>query len=147
MSSVILSTRDTNGKYVKMAVTVAILTCLLGIAIMVAGFFLMGESDEGVLIICPLIGAVMILEGIFTGIIRKRIAESYADIYDERIVGTGIQNLSVLDFNFRFDQIINISTENANIYIYTNSGKYQIVSNKETAMSVFNYYHTNKKID
>lgn len=144
MNNVILSTRYSNDSYKNMATSVAVLTCLLGIAVAIGGFFLMSQSDEGVLILGPILGAIMIVEGIITGTIRNRFAETYVDCYEDKMVGQGIQNLGVLAFSFKFNQIVNVSVDGINIYIHTNSGKYQIISDKETAMRVFDYYHENK---
>ena len=143
MDGVIISTKNTNSGYRQMFISIAVMSCLLGVAIVIGGLFLMSQSDESSLIILPIIGAAVISEGIISGIIRNKFSQSYVECYSDKMVGQGIRGLDVLMFNLEFDEITNVSVDGINIYIQTKSGKYQVISDKETAVQVFNYYYEN----
>ena len=66
---------------------------------------------------------------------------TYVDVYKDRLVGKGIQNFSSLDFNIKITELNNISVEKGFwLHINTTSGKYKVMTNKDTAAKVYNYY-------
>ncbi|MDD7653018.1 MAG: hypothetical protein SOY32_05320 [Candidatus Faecousia sp.] len=68
-------------------------------------------------------------------------ATSYADVYEDRIVGKGIQQLFVREFNLDYGQITDISCTGGRLYISTPGGKYKIITNAAKAKEVFDYYN------
>ena len=67
--------------------------------------------------------------------------QTYFDVYADRFIGKGMQNFSLLSFNIKFEEINNISIEKAFwIHIHTSGGTYKIMTDKNTATKVFNYY-------
>lgn len=140
MNDVIISTKNTNTKYKNTGIVCAVLMCVLGFLILCGYFFLRSHSSDDTLIAVLLLGLFFIGDGIITATLRYINASSYVDIYSDRLVGKGIQNFSPLDFNLKFEQIGNISVEGIWIHIHTNSGTYKVMTDKNTATEIFNYY-------
>ncbi len=68
-------------------------------------------------------------------------AMSYADVYEDKIVGKGMEKLNLRDFHLDYSQITDISYSGLNLYISTVGGKYKIITNAVKAKEVFNYYN------
>lgn len=145
MNGEIISTRNTNTKYKNTGIICAILMSVLGLAIIGGYCYLSEHSSDDSLIWVLLFGLFLFADGIITTTFRNINASSYVDIYQDRFIGKGIQNLSPLNFNLRIEDIINVSTEGIWLHIHTNSGKYKVMTNESTAMRIFNYYHGLKK--
>ena len=88
-----------------------------------------------------LLGLVLIGDGMVMTAIHCVNGLTYVDVYEDKFVGKGIQNLNLLDFNIKIEQISNISVQGFWIHIHTNSGVYKIMTDKKTATEVFNYYN------
>ncbi len=68
--------------------------------------------------------------------------QSFMEIYDGYVKGKGVtHNIHIEEFNFKIKDINAITIRNENIYLHTNSGKYMIVSDGETAKKVMGYYY------
>lgn len=71
------------------------------------------------------------------------ICRSYVDVYEDRLVGRGIQNgYQLLDFDLSYDKITNITCSGIHLFIHTPGGKYKIVTNVQTAGEVFQFFHS-----
>lgn len=141
MNNVIISTKNTNTKYKNTGIACAVLMCVLGFLVLCGYFFLSSHSSDDTLIVVLLLGIFLIGDGIITATLRYINASSYVDIYQDRVIGKGIQNFSPLDFNLKFEQIDNVSVEGIWVYIHTNSGNYKVMTDKKTATEIFNYYN------
>ena len=64
---------------------------------------------------------------------------TYVDVYDDRFVGKGIQDMSVLGFNIKLEEINNVAIEGYWLHIQTSSAVYKVMTNNSTAEKVFNY--------
>ena len=60
-------------------------------------------------------------------------------MYDDRFVGKGIQDMSILGFNIKLEEINNVAIEGYWLHIQTSSGVYKVMTNNSTAEKVFNY--------
>lgn len=69
---------------------------------------------------------------------------SFADVYSSKIVGKGLQQFVVKDFDLNFSQVTDISCTGRFLNINTPAGKYKIVTNANRAKEVFDYYNTRK---
>ena len=140
MDNVIISTKNTNTKYKNTGIARAVLICLVGILILCGCFFLDSHSSGGSLTVLLLLGLFLFCDGIITAILRFINASSYVDIYSDRLVGRGIRNFSPLDFNLKSVQVTGISVVGIRIHIHTAAGTYKIMTNKETAAKIAEYY-------
>ena len=81
--------------------------------------------------------------------------KTYADVYQERIVGKGIQKIALQSFDLRFDQIVDISRskgflniESGNsvfLMVNTAGGSYKIVTKPDRANEIVEFYRKNKR--
>lgn len=140
MDKVIISTKNTNTKYKNTGITRAVLICLVGILIVCGCFFLDSHSSGGSLTMLLLLGLFLFCDGIITAVLRFINASSYVDIYSDRLVGRGIRNFSPLDFNLKSVQVTGISVVGIRIHIHTAAGTYKIMTNKEIAAKIAEYY-------
>lgn len=140
MDNVIISTKNTNTKYKNTGIASAVLICLVGILIVCGCFFLDSHSSGGSLTVLLLLGLFLFCDGIITAVLRFINASSYVDIYSDRLVGRGIRNFSPLDFNLKSVQVTGISVVGIRIHIHTAAGTYKIMTNKETAAKIAEYY-------
>lgn len=75
---------------------------------------------------------------------------SYADVYQDRIAGKGMQTLMLKDFDLRFDQIVNISQNNGflsagtekNVFLEINTvgGNYKIRTTADCAREIMEFF-------
>lgn len=80
--------------------------------------------------------------------------KSHADVYQDRIVGKGIQKIALQDFDLRLDQIVDISQtkgflnvgkdKNTFLVINTASGGYKISTTVDCASQIMEFYRKNK---
>lgn len=140
MDNVIISTKNTNTKYKNTGIARAVLIYLVGILIVCGCFFLDSHSSGGSLTVPLLLGLFLFCDGIITAVLRFINASSYVDIYSDRLVGRGIRNFSPLDFNLKSVQVTGISVVGIRIHIHTAAGTYKIMTNKETAAKIAEYY-------
>ena len=140
MDNVIISTKNTNTKYKNMGIICAVLICLVGILIICGCFFLDSPSSVGSLPVLLLPGLFLLCGGIITAVLSRINASSYVDIYSDRLVGRGIRNFSPLDFNLKSAQVTGISVGGIRIHIHTAAGTYKVMTNKETAAKIAEYY-------
>ncbi len=68
-------------------------------------------------------------------------AMSYADVYEDKIVGKGLEKFNLRDFHLDYSQITDVSYSGLNLFISTTSGKYKIITNAVKAKQVFDYYN------
>lgn len=164
MNNPILTTRKTsNGKFIKDRIGIVI-----GI---VVGFFIsryffnMAEKAEelwrfsdardirsaGVSLIIAII-VISALEFVY----YYMQFQTYADVYQDRIVGKGMEKIVMQSsFDLRFDQIVDISQNNGFLnvgsgksvflVIKTAGGSYQISTTSDRAKEIMEFYRKNKR--
>lgn len=140
MNNMVMSTKNTTDKRKKAGIVSSALTILIGIFV-VAFYIYANEhtySDSVILIL--LLGLFFIGDGIIMIAIHCVNGSTYLDVYKDRFVGKGIQNLNALNFNIKIEDINNISIEGVWLHIQTSSGTYKVMTDKNTATNVFNYY-------
>lgn len=141
MNRIVMTTKKTN-------IVFLVISLLTSLAFVFLGVFLMDLSDQtwgqnaATLKTTAIIAWVMSLIYLLVDI---SFATSYADVYEDRIVGKGIQQLVVRDFNLDYGQITDISCTGRNLYISTPGGKYKIITNAPKAKEVFDYYNQTVK--
>lgn len=139
MNSVILSTKNTTGKYKIQSMTCNIIIAVLGILVM--SFYVVLRSHySGLIVISG--GAALLFESIISGFSTLELSASYIEIYDDCVRGKAVYDSCLLDFKLNFSQITNVTTEGIFIRIHTNSGTYKIASDKETSKKVFEFFNS-----
>ena len=79
------------------------------------------------------------------------VSRTYADLYPNRIVGSGMQGIQTKSFNLRFDQIVGISVSQgflnleanpgAFLIVNTSAGDYKVITTKARANEMVEYYN------
>lgn len=96
------------------------------------------------------IAAAFFLLGLLSALYHTMISRTYADVFMDRIVGSGMQGIQTKSFILRFNQISGISTSKGilNIetgacvflVINTSSGNYKVITTEERANSIIEHY-------
>lgn len=82
------------------------------------------------------------------------IATTVAELYDDKIVGKGLQKIMLKDFHLRFEQITEIATtkgvlmETATcvfLAINTASGEYKVLATPEAAAKIRDHFNATRK--
>ena len=87
----------------------------------------------------------MCIFAIVNFLIKLSFSTSYANVYADKIIGKGIQQFVIKDFNLNYKQIIDISYTGRAIRISTAGGEYKIISNTQKAKEIFDYYNQIKE--
>lgn len=140
MNNMVMSTKNTTATRRNTGIVAAVVTIVMGI--LVVAFYIYANehtSSDGV-ILCLLLGLFLICDGIIMTAIHCINGSTYVDVYKDRFIGKGIQNLNALNFNIKLEEINNISVEGFWLHIQTSSGTYKVMTDKDTATKIFNYY-------
>ena len=141
MGNIVMSTKKTAAAYKNIMIVLSIISMILGIlSIAFYSVAIERTSNKGVIILL-ILAVFFIVEGIITFVKNYISGLTYVDVYKDRFIGRGIQNLSVLNFNIKNEEINNISIAKGFwLHIQTNSGTYKVMTNDKTAAKIFNYY-------
>ncbi len=141
MNNVIMSTKNSATTYKNVCIVLAVVSIVMGIVVLCFYGFLIENYESNGTILLLLIGLYFVIDGIIKFVKNYVSGQTYLDVYADRFIGSGMRNFSVLSFNIKFEEINNISIEKAFwLNIQTNGGTYKIMTNKDTATKVFNYY-------
>lgn len=138
MNQPILTTKGTNKAYL-------ITNLLPNFFIIALGFFLIDKGEEmwwkaADYNYAALIAFAIALISTFIDVYHST---CFAEVYSDKIVGKGIQNFQVVDFNFTYEQITNITYTGPKLYIEIVGSKYKIITNEKTSKEIFDYYTQN----
>ena len=111
----------------------------IGIFVVALCFCADGYTNLNDAIILLLMGFLIIGYGTIMAVKSYINTLTYVDVYDDRFVGKGIQDMSVLGFNIKLEEINNVAIEGYWLHIQTSSGVYKVMTNNSTAEMVFNY--------
>lgn len=75
---------------------------------------------------------------------KLMVSSTFANIYSNKIVGKGLQQLTVKDFDLSFMQVTDISCTGRFLDINTAAGKYKVVTSANLAKEIFHYYNAMK---
>lgn len=139
MKNIVLSTRNTTNARKKVTMALSAMLILLGIFIVILCFCSVGHINFYDAILLLLIGFLIIGYGTIKAVKSYITALTYLDVYDDRFIGKGIQNMSVLGFNIKLEEINNVAIERYWLHIQTSSGVYKVMTDNSTAAKVFNY--------
>ena len=139
MKNIVLSTRNTTYARKKVRMTLSAMLILLGIFVVALCFWADGYTNLHDAIILLLIGFLIIGYGTIMAVKSYITALTYLDVYDDRFIGKGIQDMSVLNFNIKLKEINNVAIERYWLHIQTSSGVYKVMTDNSTAAKVFNY--------
>lgn len=95
-------------------------------------------------------GIVCLLLGVLSACYHVMVSRTYADIFEDRISGSGMQGIQNKSFSLRFDQIVGVSVSKgflnleagggAFLIINTSAGDYKIITTAERANEIAEYY-------
>lgn len=142
MNRIVMTTKKTNLAFL----VSSLISSLLFVGV---GIYLMNLSDQtwGQNAATLQTGAVTIwIVTLVYTLVEISFATSYADVYEDRIVGKGIQQFFVREFNLDYGQITDVSCTGGRLFISTPGGKYKIITNVAKAKEVFDYYNQAIKI-
>lgn len=137
MNRIVMTTKKTNLAFL----VSSLISSLLFVGV---GIYLMNLSDQtwGQNAATLQTGAVTIwIVTLVYTLVEISFATSYADVYEDRIVGKGIQQFFVREFNLDYGQITDVSCTGGRLFISTPGGKYKIITNVAKAKEVFDYYN------
>ena len=87
-----------------------------------------------------LVYAIFFIPDIFI-ILELLNCRAYVNVYEDRMEGRGIQGFyHIMDFNLKYDKIVNVSREKACLFIHTSNGKYKIYTDFKTGKQIFDYF-------
>lgn len=139
MKNIVLSTRNTTYTRKKVTMALSAMLIIFGIFIVILCFCAVGYTSLNDAILLLLIGFLTIGYGTIMAVKSYITALTYLDVYDDRFIGKGIQDMSVLGFNIKLEEINNVAIERYWLHIQTSSGVYKIMTDNSTAAKVFNY--------
>ncbi len=139
MKNIVISTRNTTDTRKKVTMVLSAMLILLGIFVVALCFCADENTNLHDAIVLLLIGFLIIGYGIIMAVKNYINTLTYVDVYDDRIIGKGIQDMSVLGFNIKLKEINNVAIEGYWLHIQTSSGVYKVMTNNSTAAKVFNY--------
>lgn len=140
MSNIVMSTKRTNTARKNAGIVSAALTTLIGIFVIAFYCYASEHTYSDSVVFLLLVGLFLLGDGIVMITMNCINGSTYVDIYEDRIVGKGIQNLNPQNFNVKMEQVSNISVQGFWLHIHTNSGIYKVMTDKKTATAIFNYY-------
>lgn len=140
MNNMVMSTRKTTNSRRNTGIVLAILVTLIGAFIVAFYIYAKEHTNDDNAIFLLLLGLFLVGDGMIMVVKNCVNASTYVDIYKDRFVGKGIQNLGALGFNIKTEEVNNISIEGFWLHIHTSSGAYKVMTDKNTAQKVFNYY-------
>lgn len=140
MNNVIMTTKNTNTARRNTGIVSSVLTVLIGIFAIAFYCYASEYTYSDSIIFLLLLGLFLIGDGIIMTAIHCINGSTYVDVYKDRFVGKGMQNLNSLNFNVKIEEISNISVQGFWIHIHANGGIYKVMTDKKTATEIFNYY-------
>ena len=69
---------------------------------------------------------------------------TFADVYNDKIVGKGIQKLAFKEFDLDYQQISDISVSHNYLSINTAAGTYKVVASQARSKEIFAFYNHKK---
>ena len=149
----VLTTRKTNTGYVVAQILLGdgLFFCL-ALYFFARGNELMGSywnRSDGEALLTG--GYIFMLFAVLGIVYHAMVSRTYADLYPNRIVGSGMQGIQTKSFNLRFDQIVGISVSQgflnleanpgAFLIVNTSAGDYKIITTKARANEMVEYYN------
>lgn len=123
----------------------------------IAGYFFARSSDlyasywyrsEGETL--QKVGILVFLLAFLSALYHVMVARTYADVFADRIAGSGMQGISCKSFNLRFDQVTGISASKGILnlesgsgvflVINTSAGNYKVITTDARAKEIIKYY-------
>ena len=96
------------------------------------------------------VGFIFLIIGMLSMIYHAMVSRTYADLYEDRISGSGMQGIQNKSFSLRFNQIVDISISKgflnleagggAFLIINTSAGDYKIITTPARADEIVEYY-------
>lgn len=96
------------------------------------------------------VGFLLIFFAILSAIYHVMVSRTYADLFENRISGSGMQKIQAKSFDLKFDQIVGISVSKgfmnieagngAFLIINTSAGDYKVVTTAARAKEIAEYY-------
>ena len=137
MNHLILTTQKTNKAYVVAGLIESLIYFGIGMY-----FLPLSEKTHGknasTLVTAT---SVMCIVAIINFLNKLSFSTSYVNVYTDKILGKGIQQLVVRNFELNYKQINDISYTGRTIRIATSGGEYKIITNAEKAKEIFDYYN------
>ena len=140
MNNTIITTKGTATARKKAGITLSILMILVGILVFAFYIYASEHTRDDSVILILFMALFLMGDGIVMTAIHYLNGSTYVEILEDRFVGKGLQNFNLQDFNIKLEQISNVTVEGIWIHIHTNIGNYKVMSNKDVASKVFNYY-------
>lgn len=95
-------------------------------------------------------GFLLIFFALMSAVYHVMVSRTYADIFENRISGSGMQRIQTKSFDLKFDQIVGISVSKgflnieagngAFLIINTSAGDYKVVTTAARAKEIAEYY-------
>lgn len=142
VSKKIMSTKGTNSRQKIAGILSGGVMIIVGIFAFAFAVYMSeyGQSSSSMALF--ILGVVALIWGIMEIALNFYWATAYIDIYDDHMEGKGIQQIEVRNFNINNSQIKNITTSGMRVQIHSDMGEFKIVTNKETAEKIFNYFQS-----
>lgn len=104
--------------------------------------------DEGRAL--QMLGYFFLFDAVLSALYHGIVSRTYMDIFEDRIIGSGMQGIQSKSFNLRFDQIVGISSskgflniESAGgtfLVINTVAGNYKVITTEARAREVLDFF-------
>ena len=128
---------------------VFILMCCVGINMMPAANSYNNELDPMMLLsaLCGIMALAIPAILIFSSV---KYSKTYIEIDQDTISGQGMELINgsregnVIYFNIKYAELKNIAVKSGWITLYTDRVTYKILTDKNTAIEIYNYYNDNK---
>ena len=142
MEKILITTKGTNKKYVKLSLIAAFIPLILGNMMGLMGIALMVMSGEtsGISVFCLLFGIAGAAYGVYRGFGSIADGKTYLEFFNNHIQGVGISNRTPTSFNLPLAKIINITASGTMIQLHTNSEIYKVIMDTQTANKVMELY-------
>lgn len=142
-----MSTEGTTGRQKIGGIMSGGATILIGI-FAVAGAYAMYASEYGQsssIALALALGVAGLIWGIVEIVLYSYWATAYIDVYDDHVEGKGIQQMEVRNFYVSNSQIKNVTISGMRVQIHSDMGEFRVVTNKEMATKIFNYFQSINK--
>lgn len=73
-------------------------------------------------------GFILLFIGALSLIYHAMVSTTYVDLFEDRIVGTGMQKIQIKSFSLRFDQICGISVSKGFLNVESGSGVFLVIN-------------------
>ena len=146
MNDLIFTTEGSNKGLTAAEIASSVISLILGLFSGCMFFALKEIANSGGVYILLVVAICCLLFGfVRLGRASSR-SRTYVKVYSDRVEGVGIQGSSVASFNVTYSQVNSISSENDFLHIHTNVGTYKIITKRDIANNIVNYYNSNIRL-